>query len=99
MTNRNHLDSLMVLAETNKRNRAKKDKMQEEVLSMRRSTLFGWNKNYFFCKLETKKALAEGKLVTLIDLASNEVVSKFFVRSHLEAQHEALKWCTNQYQE
>ena len=93
MNNANHLDLIMSLAETNKRNRDRKVKLQEEVLAMRRLTVFDCQKSYFMCRLDSRKAIVEGKQVTLMHLPTKEA-TKFFARSHLEAQHEALKWCT-----
>ena len=94
MKNSNHLDLMMALVETNKRNREKKERLQDEVLTMRRLTVFDCQKNYFMCRLDSKKAIVEKKQVNLIDLSSDKA-TKFFARSHLEAQHEALKWCTS----
>ncbi len=84
------------LVETNRRNKEKKQLLINEVDALRKLVLFDCKKGYFMCLLKNKKATAEEKLVTLIDAVSRQALKQFYVRSHLEAQYEALKWCTSQ---
>lgn len=84
------------LVETNRRNKEKKQLVIDEVYELRKLVLFDCKKGYFMCLLKNKKATAEGKLVTLLDTQSKQTLNQYYVKSHLDAQHEALRWCTNQ---
>lgn len=85
------------LAETNRRNNAKKQLVNDQVNALKKLVLFDYpKKNSFMCKLSNKKATVDGKLVTFIDAESRQILKHFYARSYIDAQYEALKWCTNQ---